>query len=491
MNENNTNYTPDSTTAAIIAMNNSNKLTIKATFGEEKRRFQEEVKNTLYESILIKISSLFNIVDFQICCQDTIITNSQQLLDLIQHSSNDIIYITIVNENGVITPRTEVVHHHEHQHSNEEEEEEEEDDTAEDYDDTYSENEEDEEEAEEDFDTNYSSSSPGVSPAPSSPLTSYSPSTTINHFQQSYNGNSSVLQKSIYDPALVIRHLSPIVNRREAPVMTIKHRLRLFKLENHAKKRQMQMDYKQGSIRLRLQYTKPMSKLDVKLRQKLHELEQKDEEQRAEIDKQFQLLDSKFEREQEQLEEKRKKSSVDDVILTSRNMWPNSIIRVIIHGDDMLLNTKPLNHYVKRNRDTGEQALIDSLYSFHKRMFGVLVTVLIFDQTKYVMQKVGTAEQNRHFIVASARLQNKTVDALFIEQSKNVADRERCLFVTSKRDLRQKLKFVNCKCVHPVKFFQFLYTLLDDEGRDVRQWLEEEYIIDTPSVLDTADSSVY
>ena len=299
-------------------------ITIKASFGQEKRRFEEdEAKNTLYESILIKVSSLFNIVDFQISYQDVIITNSQQLQELIQqYRTSDILHITIVNEGSTctMTPRREHTSRKKSNSSdggdsslNDEEEEYE-------VDEELAGDEEDEcdhevssaelDELDDDDDdmsdepssltrTHHSTQTPPISPITCS--TSFANSNRM-HISPDHD-------KLLHDPMLSIRHVSP-VRKVETPVYPMKHKIRLLKFRYETDKKKLQIDYKRELIRLRLEHSKPNTKLYIKLRQQLEEVDQRQEELMVEQEKKLKLLEMKFEKEQQHLEEKRKRRPI-------------------------------------------------------------------------------------------------------------------------------------------------------------------------------------
>jgi hypothetical protein len=268
--------------------------------------------------------------------------------------------------------------------------------------------------------------------------------------------------------------LFPISMPKEEP-LPLKHQLQLLKLEYKAKRQHLANEYKHKLLKLKQGNAKPNSKLDKKLQQQLNNVRIIAEKQKMDVEQQqFKIL-NQFER----LKLKRKNVAVDDVDLSSRLMWPTAIDKVYIHGNNMFC-FRPLKKYMKKDKSIAEKILVDLCSSFYAKMQNLSIVGVIFDDTRRVFENID--QNNRSFLVINASLERKNADDVIIdyalEKKGGSSIASSSLFVTCDRDLRQVLKQYDCKCVHPQKFLEFIYQLLDTHDRTLEDWLSQDFVPD-------------
>lgn len=276
----------------------------------------------------------------------------------------------------------------------------------------------------------------------------------------------------------------------------LKMQLQLLKLEYKYRRQLLVNEYKQQFLQLKKDNAKPNSRLDKKLAVQLTDVRLTAQKQRLLVSHQQDKVLSNFEK----LKLKRKNVAVDDVDLSSRLMWPKTIDKVYVHGDNMLV-FNPLKKQAKKDRGAATRIVNQLCLAFFREMTNLSLVHLTFDHTNHVSETVvdshggsggtsggggggtggGVVMGNRTYTVSSAAAQQKDADdiiidfAMYSKRNATIGMPESSVFVTCDRDLRQVLKQFGCKCIHPQRFLEFIYIILDGHDRTFEDWFTQDF----------------
>ena len=224
----------------------------------------------------------------------------------------------------------------------------------------------------------------------------------------------------------------------------------------------------------------------TKEEKKIQRAQRKEERQKNKEEKKREKEEKKIQRQEEKREKKEKKDeekkqqrdqreqeAKDDIDLSSGNVWPSQISKVYLDGNNMLFITSALRSHALKKRAIAEKMLMGASAMFHHFHQSVGYTHLLFDDTNF---SVDNLIQGRPFKVSAARPLKPTSDDLLVEIAENEGDNSNnCLFVTSDRELRRRLRAQGALVIKPGRFMDYAFRSCNPNSQieEVDQWLQQ------------------
>lgn len=135
--------------------------------------------------------------------------------------------------------------------------------------------------------------------------------------------------------------------------------------------------------------------------------------------------------------------------------WPAHITKLFLDGNNMLFLTHTLRALTLRQKSKGEKVLSIIAQQFHEKM-NLKTTHLCFDQGKSSVRPLSNG-----FEVSSAKLLNyKIADDALVDMAKSQPHKGCCMFVTSDRELQQRLRALGVVIEKPKNWITFACKIL-------------------------------
>jgi len=205
----------------------------------------------------------------------------------------------------------------------------------------------------------------------------------------------------------------------------------------------------------------------LKAKSELKDLNGKEKKVREPKEKKVKEPREKREREPKEKEQNKKLKSTSEMM-----NWEDTTTHLFLDGNNMLFVLGPIRSLAlkKKNFQKAEGILERIAHEFTKRTQLEMCT-LIFDDTN-------TNFQRDHFKVLSARPQFITSDDALVQMAKEI---KKGIFVTSDRELIQRLEECGVTICKPKQWFQMVAKILHPEGlvnnsldEWVKCWMEGE-----------------
>jgi rRNA-processing protein FCF1 len=262
------------------------------------------------------------------------------------------------------------------------------------------------------------------------------------------------------------------------------HLERIERIEQKIQKLKMKLEtagQKQEKI------TNKIAKLEEKknkpLKEKKPRLEAKDKQEKQKIKDEKKIAKEEKHKQKEikkaekQVEKERKRQEKEFISGEDADLeqgWPSSIEKVYLDGNNMLFVPSYLrNKCLKRSRKSAEKSLSQMAIQVGNQL-NLELTHVMYDATT-------NRENGDTFVVSSARPTYETSDDALVEIAKQAmnVDLDSCLFVTSDRGLRLRLKQVGAKVIKPKQWFKFAFNKInaneENPFENIDQMLETKF----------------
>jgi hypothetical protein len=148
-------------------------------------------------------------------------------------------------------------------------------------------------------------------------------------------------------------------------------------------------------------------------------------------------------------------------------VWPVEIQRLYVDGNNMMFMTQLLRQLtLNGTRHMTEIALCEIARLLQVKL-GIPFVQVVFDKSTHQLeQSYAVSRCHESFMISSSRPTFATADDELVQIASQVkqSDGTFSLFVTSDRELRQRLMQENGKIIGPKKFLQFVFESLNTEG---------------------------
>jgi len=240
-----------------------------------------------------------------------------------------------------------------------------------------------------------------------------------------------------------------------------KEKLNKRKRERRKKKKEklkLKLERKEKQVKLKLE-RKERKKKRVGLKLGRKEREKKE----------FKTRDNKKRGREEGEWKAKKKPKIEEVdtIELSTAVWPVEIQRLYIDGNNLMFMTQFLRQLTLNGSRHMTEIALSELARLLQEKLGIPFVHVLFDKSTHQLESYAVSRGHESFVVSSSRPIFSTADDQLVHianQMKQSDGTSYSLFVTSDRELRQRLQQENGKIIGPKRFLQFVFESLNTEG---------------------------